>query len=41
MKTVLRKLDQTLAKPLRKWVNQFFNKRNDDDPFGNNPCIIL
>jgi len=40
MKTVFSKLDH-LLKPFKSWVKDLFEKPDDNDPYRNDPYIIL
>lgn len=41
MNKLLVKFDVLIWNPLKKWVRGLGNRNNDDDPFGDNPYIIL
>lgn len=41
MKTFLTKFDSRVWKPVREWMRKFWDKGDDNDPYGNNPYVIL
>ncbi len=41
MKTVFAKLDSYMLKPIKGWLKKFWDKGDDNDPYRDNPCVIL
>jgi len=41
MKTVYKKLHTHILKPVKDWVKKFWDKGDDNDPYQNNPYVIL
>ncbi len=41
MKTVIAKFNSHLLKPIKAWLKKFWDKGDDNDPYHNNPCVIL
>lgn len=41
MKIVFKKLNNHILKPAKDWLRKFWDKGDDNDPYGNNPYVIL